>query len=79
MLFQACEADPTTIMCVDLELCQLTMGAIQVNFEVDDGRRHKLMQGLDNIAITLQKSQSIINFEQRHFQQQPWLLNKLQP
>jgi len=40
---------------------------IAINFKIDDFRRNSLMNGLDDIGITLQHEVNISNFEQtRH-------------
>ncbi|MDH5481101.1 MAG: 3-isopropylmalate dehydratase small subunit [Nitrosomonas sp.] len=43
------------------------------NFEVDTFRRHCLLNGLDEIGLTLQKAEKIKQFEQQRREQQPWL------
>lgn len=42
-------------------------------FEVDDFRRHCLLQGLDDIGLSLQESDAIRAFEQKHRAASPWL------
>ena len=42
-------------------------------FEVDPFRRHCLLNGLDDIGLTLQKADSIAAFEARQKAEQPWL------
>ncbi len=42
-------------------------------FEVDSFRKHCLVEGLDDIGLTLQKSNDIASFEARNKQQTPWL------
>lgn len=44
-----------------------------VSFEVDPFRKHCLINGLDDIGLTLQKEQSITEFEAKRAQAQPWL------
>ncbi|KAF8076194.1 aconitase [Lyophyllum atratum] len=44
-----------------------------VPFVTDPFRRHCLLNGLDDIALTMQKSPSIEEFETRRSQQWPWL------
>jgi len=43
------------------------------NFEVDPFRKHCLIEGLDDIGLTLQKGTQITNFETRNRQVTPWL------
>jgi len=63
-LWAAVEADPTLVVTVDLEARTVTAGAVSAAFEVDDYVRWRLMEGLDDIGITLSHSDSIGTFEQ---------------
>lgn len=66
-LWALVEADPTTAVTVDLEQRTVAAGAgssaVQATFEVDDYVRWRLMQGLDDIGITLQHADAIAAFE----------------
>jgi len=42
-------------------------------FEVDAFRKHCLLNGLDDIGLTMQKQDLIKAYEQKHRQNQPWL------
>lgn len=64
------EADRSTAVTVDLEQCRVTAGTFSWGFEVDPAVRHKLLNGLDDIALTLQHADAIESFE-RH--RAPWL------
>ena len=44
-----------------------------VAFEVDAGRKQRLVEGLDDIGLTLGRADSIRTFEAKHRQAQPWL------
>jgi len=44
-----------------------------IGFEVDDFRRHCLLNGLDDIGLTLQHVDEIRAYEERHRQSAPWL------
>lgn len=44
-------------------------------FEVDAVRKHNLLNGLDEIGLTLQQHDKIKIFEAKHKQAQPWLFN----
>jgi 3-isopropylmalate/(R)-2-methylmalate dehydratase small subunit len=46
-------------------------------FEVDAFRKHCLLNGLDDIGLTLQDADSIAAFEQKHQQSQPWLFGAI--
>lgn len=42
-------------------------------FEVDAFRKHCLLNGLDDIGLTMQQQDKIKAFEEKHRQAQPWL------
>ncbi len=44
-----------------------------VHFEIDQFRKHCLLDGLDDIGLTLKKESAIAKFEDRRKQAQPWL------
>ncbi len=48
-------------------------GNAPVRFEVDPFKRHCLLEGLDDIGLTLQKAEKIAAFEERLRREQPWL------
>ncbi len=50
-----------------------TPGGMQVAFELDGFRKHNLLNGLDDIGLTLQHTDRIDQFEAQHKQQFPWL------
>ena len=45
------------------------------SFEVDEVRKHNLLNGLDDIGLTMQQQDKIKAFEAKHKQIQPWLFN----
>ena len=62
------EADVRALMAagsgeVDLEAREVRFDGRAVPFELDDGTRHRLLNGLDDIALTLQQSDAIADFE----------------
>jgi 3-isopropylmalate/(R)-2-methylmalate dehydratase small subunit len=70
-LTQAAEAEqPIT---VDLEKQNVTAGNHAFRFEVDAFRKHCLLNGLDDIGLTQQKTPQIASFEQAQRQSAPWL------
>ncbi len=62
-LWEAVEADPRLPVTVNLEARQVTAGDVTADFEVDDYVRWRLMEGLDDIGITMQQSDAIAAFE----------------
>jgi 3-isopropylmalate/(R)-2-methylmalate dehydratase small subunit len=62
-LWDAIESEPTTSITVDLEARTVSYNAITVSFELDDYTRWRLMEGLDDIGLTLKHTDSIDAFE----------------
>ena len=62
-LWAAIEADPTTSITVDLESRTVSYGSTSLAFELDDYTRWRLMEGLDDIGLTLAQEASINAFE----------------
>ncbi len=73
-LFQATSGDQVLQMSVDLEGQTLRIGTQrEIPFEVDPFRKHCLLEGLDDIGLTLQHVDEIQAYEDRRRQQAPWL------
>ena len=73
-LFRAVAAQPGYRLAVDLE--QQTISAPDgtvYKFEVDAFRKHCLLNGLDDIGLTLQHVDEIKTYEAKHRAEQPWL------
>jgi 3-isopropylmalate/(R)-2-methylmalate dehydratase small subunit len=64
-LWAAVEADPGLVVEVDLTERQIRAGEIVAGFDVDDYVRWRLLEGLDDIGITLQHAAAITEFESR--------------
>ena len=64
-LWAALEATPGVKMTVDLIERHAVLGDLVVPFEVDDYIRWRLLEGLDDIALTLRNEQAITDFEAR--------------
>jgi len=62
-LWALVEADPSTLVTVDLDQREIRAGEITAVFEVDDYVRWRLMEGLDDIGITLNQGDAINEFE----------------
>ncbi|MCF8530307.1 MAG: 3-isopropylmalate dehydratase small subunit [Candidatus Nanopelagicales bacterium] len=62
-LWEVLEADPSISITVDLETKMVTAGTLSAPFEVDDYVRWRLLQGLDDIGITMQHQSDIDHFE----------------
>ncbi|BAJ76195.1 3-isopropylmalate dehydratase small subunit [Microbacterium testaceum StLB037] len=59
------EANPGIEMTVDLQAKTATVGDLQVSFEIDDYTRWRLLEGLDDIGLTLRDEDKITQFEAR--------------
>ena len=64
-MWAAIEADPSTAITVDLETRTVTYNSITLAFAIDDYTRWRLMEGLDDIGLTLKQTDSIDTFEER--------------
>ena len=62
-LWEATESDPATPITVDLEARTVAFGDAVAPFEIDDYVRWRLLQGLDDVGITLQSADLIAGFE----------------
>ncbi len=75
VLMHEAETAPEPVFTVDLEeqLIHRPSGNQPIRFEVDPFKRHCLLEGLDDIGLTLQRLSRIEEFERRQRLQQPWL------
>jgi 3-isopropylmalate/(R)-2-methylmalate dehydratase small subunit len=64
-LWAMVEADPTTEVTVDLEAREVSAGDLVASFSIDDYTRHRLLNGLDDISVTLQSDAAIADYEAR--------------
>ncbi|MEV7780413.1 3-isopropylmalate dehydratase small subunit [Kitasatospora sp. NPDC088351] len=62
-LWALTEADPTAEITVDLEAREVRAEGVTASFELDDNVRWRLLNGLDDISITLQNEADIAAFE----------------
>src|SRR5207244_2051112 len=63
-IWTAVEAEPATEVTVDLDTCEVRCGNLTVDFEIDGYTRWRLMEGLDDIGLTLRNVETIDAFEQ---------------
>jgi 3-isopropylmalate/(R)-2-methylmalate dehydratase small subunit len=64
-VWAALEDAPGTEVTVDLEACTAAVGDLVVAFQVDDYTRWRLLEGLDDIGLTLRHVDDIAAYEQR--------------
>ncbi len=62
-LWAAIEAQPGIEATVDLVNRTVSVGEVSVSFDIDDYTRWRLLEGLDDIGLTLQDEQAISDFE----------------
>jgi len=62
-IWEAVEADPTTEVTVDLGSRTVSWGEQRVEFDIDDYTRWRLMEGLDDVDLTLRHSDLVAAFE----------------
>jgi 3-isopropylmalate/(R)-2-methylmalate dehydratase small subunit len=60
---------------VDLNEEKIIYGNNEVTFEVDKFKKKCLLEGLDDIALSLKKSEKIEKFEKNLKNQKPWIIN----
>ena len=74
-LFAAAAAFPGFALTIDLERQVVAMqdGSVAYRFDVDPFRKHCLLNGLDDIGLTLGHADEIRTFETKRLAEQPWL------
>jgi len=69
-LMDAVEGDPATPITVDLERGTVSAPGVEETFEIDESTRWRLMEGLDEIGLTLRHADAITGYEAARL---PWL------
>jgi 3-isopropylmalate/(R)-2-methylmalate dehydratase small subunit len=62
---------------IDLPSQSIQVGNHSINFEIEDHRKDRLLQGLDDIGITLGYKEDIASYEIDKKNQKPWLFGDL--
>jgi 3-isopropylmalate/(R)-2-methylmalate dehydratase small subunit len=62
-LWKLIETEPTTEIVVDLQERSVQAGALTAPFDIDDYTRWRLLEGLDDIGITLSHDEDIATYE----------------
>ncbi|WP_422687020.1 3-isopropylmalate dehydratase small subunit [Candidatus Planktophila dulcis] len=73
-IWQVVEAAPSTAITVDLDTRTVSYNDVSVPFELDDYTRWRLMEGLDDIGLTLKHTDSIDVFEAKRAAYKPTTL-----
>ena len=78
-LFNEVKAFPGYRLIVNLEQQTVSTanGSSVFSFDIDAFRKFCMINGLDDIGLTLQKADKIRAFEERHLAAQPWLANTI--
>lgn len=71
LLWKHIDSHPDENVTVDLHTCTITAGTLTVPFGIDPTTRRKLLDGLDDIASTLQYDADIADFERRRPSRMP--------
>ena len=73
-LFSETDANPGYRLAVDLEQQTVTAPSGEsYTFDIDQHRKHCMLNGLDDIGLTLAHAGEIKAFEAKHRERQPWL------
>jgi len=70
-IWAAIEAVPSTQITVDLDTRTVSYNSTVLPFEIDDYTRWRLMEGLDDIGLTLKETDSIDTFEDKRASYKP--------
>ncbi|QBF33190.1 3-isopropylmalate dehydratase small subunit [Thalassococcus sp. S3] len=74
VLMKDAEKGENARMTIDLETQTITTSDGETfSFEVDPFKKHCLLEGLDDIGLTMEKSESIDAYEAQASQQRPWV------
>ena len=60
---------------IDLEKETIIFGNNEIKFEIDAFKKKCLLEGLDDIALSLEKSEKIVSFEAELKNKKPWIFN----
>ncbi len=73
-LMDDAERGANATVSVDLELQEIKgPDGGTISFDIDPFRKHCLLEGLDDVGLTLQKEEKITSFEDKRASEQPWL------
>ena len=60
---------------IDLKYQKIVFGNNEIKFELDEFKKKCLIEGLDDIALSLEKSDKIDSFEKKLKSSKPWIFN----
>ena len=74
LLMEETERGSNAMLSIDLESQEIiTSDGKKINFKIEKFLKHCLLNGLDDIALTLEKNSDIENYEDITKSQRPWL------
>lgn len=74
LLMDDAQRGSNAMVTIDLDAQEITgPDGGSISFEIDPFRKHCLMEGLDDIGLTMQKSDTIAQFEEKISTNMPWL------
>ena len=72
-LMDDAENGANAVLDIDLEAQEITRpNGESIIFEIDEFRKHCLINGLDDIGLTMEKEKNIDSFEKKRATEQPW-------
>ncbi|MHA7238458.1 3-isopropylmalate dehydratase small subunit [Arthrobacter sp. TMS1-12-1] len=74
LIWKVLENEPGATVTVDLEARMVHCGSVSAPFQLDDYTRWRLLEGLDDIGLTLRQEQHITDFEARRPSHKPTTL-----
>lgn len=79
ILFQRVEATPGLRAHIDVQAKTLALAELDLDFELEEGRRQNLLQGIDEIGESLLCRQRIQRYEHARMAAEPWIFGVCQP
>ncbi|MFT5657571.1 MAG: 3-isopropylmalate/(R)-2-methylmalate dehydratase small subunit [Gammaproteobacteria bacterium] len=74
-LFVELEQQPGYQLTIDLAAQKvITPSGVEMSFEINEFRKHCLLEGLDDIGLTMQHAEQIKSFEAQYYAKAPWLV-----
>ena len=73
-LMDQADQGANAVVAIDLESQQVSApDGTQFRFDIDPHRKRCLLNGLDDVGLTMEKAGNIDSFETKHRAEQPWL------
>jgi 3-isopropylmalate/(R)-2-methylmalate dehydratase small subunit len=77
-LFSKLHEEEGFTLTIDLQRqCVIEAAGNEISFEIDEFRKHCLLQGLDEIGLTLEQADAIRSYEESRREQAPWLFDEI--